>query len=304
MIRVLFMGTPDYATAILKALVEDDAIEVCALVTQPDKPVGRKQILTPPHTKAYLQEADEKVAILQPDNLKNKEAFDFITSHRPDFIVVAAFGQILPKEILELAPCINLHASILPEFRGASPIQDAILSQKKFSGVTAMKMDEGLDTGDILALSYLNIEKLNAIELFARLSDLAASLTLKVLKTYPTLAPIKQKDADSSYAKKIKKEDGLVNFSDASEVEAKYRAFIYWPGIFCESGLKLKALSLYARVGSYQAGEILEIADDYTLIGCRRGSIKLTRVQAPSKKEVDAVAYLRGKRLGIGDYLS
>ncbi len=304
MIRVLFMGTPDYATAILKALVEDDAIEVCALVTQPDKPVGRKQILTPPHTKAYLQEADEKVAILQPDNLKNKEAFDFITSHRPDFIVVAAFGQILPKEILELAPCINLHASILPEFRGASPIQDAILSQKKFSGVTAMKMDEGLDTGDILALSYLNIEKLNAIELFARLSDLAASLTLKVLKTYPTLAPIKQKDADSSYAKKIKKEDGLVNFADASEVEAKYRAFIYWPGIFCESGLKLKALSLYARVGSYQAGEILEIADDYTLIGCRRGSIKLTRVQAPSKKEVDAVAYLRGKRLGIGDYLS
>ncbi len=304
MIRVLFMGTPDYATAILKALVEDDAIEVCALVTQPDKPVGRKQILTPPHTKAYLQEADEKVAILQPDNLKNKEAFDFITSHRPDFIVVAAFGQILPKEILELAPCINLHASILPEFRGASPIQDAILSQKKFSGVTAMKMDEGLDTGDILALSYLNIEKLNAIELFARLSDLAASLTLKVLKTYPALAPIKQKDADSSYAKKIKKEDGLVNFADASEVEAKYRAFIYWPGIFCESGLKLKALSLYARVGSYQAGEILEIADDYTIIGCRRGSIKLTRVQAPSKKEVDAVAYLRGKRLGIGDYLS
>ncbi len=304
MIRVLFMGTPDYATAILKALVEDDEIEVCALITQPDKPVGRKQILTPPHTKSYLQVADERVAIFQPQNLKNEEAFDFITSFAPDFIVVAAFGQILPKNILDIAPCINLHASILPQFRGASPIQDAILSQESFSGVTAMKMDVGLDTGDILAFTYLNIERLNAIELFARLSDLAASLTLKVLKNYPDIAPIKQHDADSSYAKKIKKEDGLVDFRDAKAVDAKYRAFIYWPGIFCESGLKLKTLSLHNTDGVYRCGEIVEIADNYAIIGCQKGSIKITRVQAPSKKEVDIVAYLRGKRLGIGDCLS
>ncbi len=304
MIRVLFMGTPDYATAILKALVEDEEIELCALITQPDKPVGRKQILTPPHTKSFLLQYDATIPILQPQNLKNDEAYDFIKGFNPDFIVVAAFGQILPKKILDIAPCINLHASILPEFRGASPIQDAILSQKKFSGVTAMKMDVGLDTGDILAFSYLNIEKLNAIELFAKLSNLAASLTLRTLKMYANIAPIKQHDADSSYAKKIKKEDGLVAFRDAKAVDAKYRAFIYWPGIFCESGLKLKALSLYKEDGAYGAGEILEIRDDSAIVGCQKGAFEIRRVQAPSKKEVDIVAYLRGKRLGIGDYLS
>ncbi len=304
MIRVLFMGTPDYATAILKVLVEDSEVEVCALVTQPDKPVGRKQVLTPPHTKKFLQEVASSIPILQPQNLKNEEAYNFINSFHPDFIVVAAFGQILPKNILDIAPCINLHASILPAFRGASPIQDAILSQEKFSGVTAMKMDVGLDTGDILAFTYLNIEKLNAIELFATLSDLAASLTLRTLKSYLEIAPIKQNDADTSYAKKIKKEDGLVDFLDAKVLDAKYRAFIYWPGIFCESGLKLKALTLYKSDGSYKRGEILEVFDDYAIIGCKKGAIKITRVQAPSKKEVDIASYLRGKRLGIGDSLS
>ena len=303
-IRVLFMGTPDYATTILKALVKDAEIEVCALVTQPDKPVGRKQILTPPHTKNYLQSVDSDIPIFQPQNLKNEEAYDFIKNSRPDFIVVAAFGQILPKNILDIAPCINLHASILPAFRGASPIQDAILSVEKFSGVSAMKMDVGLDTGDILAFTYLNIEQLNAIELFASLSDLAASLTLKTLKNYDTIAPIKQNDADTSYAKKIKKEDGLVDFTDARMLDAKYRAFIYWPGIFCESGLKLKSLVLHESKGLHKRGEILEISDTYAIIGCEKGTIKVTQVQAPSKKEVDIASYLRGKRLDIGDSLS
>ncbi len=304
MIRVLFMGTPDYATAILKALVADSEIEVCALITQPDKPVGRKQVLTPPHTKSFLQELDKSIPIFQPQNLKNEEAYDFIAGLAPDFIVVAAFGQILPKNILDIAPCINLHASILPAFRGASPIQDAILSQEKFSGVTAMKMDVGLDTGDILAFTYLNIEKLNAIELFSALSDLAASLTVTTLKTYLDIAPIKQNDADSSYAKKIKKEDGLVDFADARALDAKYRAFIYWPGIFCESGLKLKALHLHESTGRHKRGEILDVTDTYAIVGCQKGSIKITRVQAPSKKEVDIASYLRGKRLDIGDSLS
>ncbi len=304
MIRVLFMGTPDYATAILKALVEDAEVEVCALVTQPDKPVGRKQVLTPPHTKSYLQETACDIPILQPQNLKNEEAFDFINSFHPDFIVVAAFGQILPKEILDIAPCINLHASILPAFRGASPIQDAILSQEKFSGVSAMKMDVGLDTGDILAFTYLNIEKMNAIELFSELSTLASSLTLKTLKNYHDIQPLKQLDADKSYAKKIRKEDGLIDFVDAKAVDAKYRAFIYWPGIFCESGLKLKALTLESTEGSYKRGEIIQMDETYAIIGCEKGTLRITEVQAPSKKAVDIASYLRGKRLNIGDILS
>jgi len=304
MIRVLFMGTPDYATAILRAMVEDSDIELCALVTQPDKPVGRKQILTPPHTKAYLLEVDSSIPIFQPQNLKNEEAYTFINNFDPDFIVVAAFGQILPKNILDIAPCINLHASILPAFRGASPIQDAILSQEKFSGVTAMKMDVGLDTGDILAFTYINIENMDAIELFATLSTLAASLTLTTLKTYPTIAPLKQLDGDTSYAKKIKKEDGLVDFKDAKLLDAKYRAFIYWPGVFCESGLKLKELALHESEGHYQKGEIVELADGYAIIGCEKGTLNVSQVQAPSKKQVDIISYLRGKRLSVGDILS
>ncbi|HIP46327.1 MAG TPA: methionyl-tRNA formyltransferase, partial [Campylobacterales bacterium] len=271
---------------------------------QPDKPVGRKQILTPPHTKAYLLEVDSSIPIFQPQNLKNEEAYTFINNFDPDFIVVAAFGQILPKNILDIAPCINLHASILPAFRGASPIQDAILSQEKFSGVTAMKMDVGLDTGDILAFTYINIENMDAIELFATLSTLAASLTLTTLKTYPTIAPLKQLDADTSYAKKIKKEDGLVDFKDAKLLDAKYRAFIYWPGVFCESGLKLKELALHESEGHYQKGEIVELADGYAIIGCEKGTLNVSQVQAPSKKQVDIISYLRGKRLSVGDILS
>ena len=304
MIRVLFMGTPDYARVILEALYKDDEIEVCALITQPDKPVGRKQVLTAPHTKAYFLDNSIDIPIYQPQNLKNDEAYDFISGHKPDFIVVAAFGQILPKNILDIAPCINLHASILPAFRGASPIQDAILSQKQYSGVTAMKMDVGLDTGDMLAFTYLNIEKLNAIELFDSLSTIAASLTIRTLKSYDDIAPLKQNGTETSYAKKIKKEDGLIDFVEASAVDAKYRAFIFWPGIFCESGLKLKRLTLHKREGKHTKAEILEINADHAIIGCETGSIKVTHVQAPSKKEVDILSYLRGKRLGLGDSLS
>jgi methionyl-tRNA formyltransferase len=304
MMRVLFMGTPDYATAILKALIAEDEIEVCALVTQPDKPVGRKQILTPPHTKAYLLEVGSDIAIYQPQNLKSQEAYALIQGYAPDFIVVAAFGQILPQNILDIAPCINLHASILPKFRGASPIQDAILSQESYSGVTAMKMDVGLDTGDILAFSYLNIENMDAITLFSALSKVAASLTIRTLKSYHDIAPLQQNSADSSYAKKIKKEDGLIHFEDAKIVDSKYRAFIYWPGIFCESGLKLKRLKLEECEGSYRAGEIIRIEEDYAVIGCLRGSFSLYEVQAPSKKAVSIGDYLRGKRLAVGDCLS
>ncbi len=304
MIRVLFMGTPDYATAILTALIDDSDITVTGLITQPDKPVGRKQILTPPHTKAYLLEHAINIPIYQPDNLRNDAAYDFIKEQAPDFIVVAAFGQILPQKILDYAPCINLHASILPKFRGASPIQDAILSGEKYSGVTAMKMDVGLDTGDMLGFSYLNIEKFNAIELFEKLSTMAASLTVKVVKDYQNIEAIKQIDCDSSYAKKIKKEDGMVDFTNAQKVDAKYRAFIYWPGIFCASGLKLKDVELASSAGEFKKGEILAIDEDQAVIGCEKGSLRVKTVQAPSKKSVDIASYLRGQRLNVGDILS
>ncbi len=302
--RVLFMGTPSYATEILKRLIKDSDIDVVGLVTQPDKPVGRKQILTPPDTKKYLIENSIEMEVYQPTTLKSEEALQIIKSFNADFIIVAAYGQILPKSILDLAPCINLHASILPAYRGASPIQDAIRNQEKYSGVTSMLMDVGLDTGDILGFSFLNIEKLNASELFEQLSFHAATLTIDTLKNFDEIKPLRQNGSEASYSKKIRKEDGLLDLIDAKRCEAKFRAFIFWPGVFLESGLKLKEISIQDSKSSFNIGEILAITDDSIVLGCQVGSLKVTRVQPPSKKEMSVLDYIRGKRLGIGDNLS
>ncbi len=302
--RVVFMGTPSYATTILKALLVAEDVEVVALITQPDKPVGRKQVLTPPDTKRYLLEAGEAIDIFQPKTLRSQESTDYIRAKRPDFIVVAAFGQILPKGILEIAPCINLHASLLPKYRGASPIQSAILAQEKYSGVTSMLMDVGLDTGDMLGFSVVQIEGMDAATLFEKLSELAATLTLKTLRGFDQIQPIAQLDCDSSYARKITKEDGLVTCEDASEVWAKYLAFIFWPGIYLSSGLKLKKIALVEREKEHEAGKIVAVDDESIVVGCRRGSIRIYTVQPPSKKAMGAVDYIRGKRIGIGDTLA
>ena len=299
--KVIFMGTPDYATTILDALVNDEEIDIVALFTQPDKPVGRKQIVTPPHIKNYVLEEDLGIPIYQPLSLKDEASYRIIKDLNPDFIVVAAYGQILTRNILDIAPCINLHASILPKYRGASPIQDALLNQEKYSGVCAMLMEEGLDSGDILALSYLNIEKLTVIELFNKLSGLASTLTINTLKNFKTIQPIRQNACDKSYASKIKKEHGRVDLLDAKDVDSKYRAFIAWPGIFLESGLKLKELSIVSEHGIHKEGEILDIGKDFATIGCINGSLKIVMVQPPSKKVMSVVDYLRGKRLGVGD---
>ena len=257
--KILFMGTPSYATAILQRLLEEDEMEVVSLITQPDKPVGRKQVLTPPDTKKYCLEEGIGIDIFQPDTLRRAESIDYIRSHNPDFIVVAAFGQILPREVLEIAPCINLHASLLPKYRGASPIQAAILEQEKYSGVTSMLMDIGLDTGDILGYSVTNIEDMDAAALFVKLSHMAADLCVKTLHHFHEITPLPQLDCDSSYAGKITKADGKISFTDARQVYAKYLAFIFWPGIYLESGLKLKKVALADDTGRHHEGEILEV---------------------------------------------
>ncbi len=302
--RVVFMGTPSYATLILKELLGDREIEVLSLITQPDKPVGRKQILTPPDIKKYLQDEKIDLEVYQPKTLKSEDTYNYILNLKPDFIVVAAFGQILPQNILDIAPCINLHASILPKFRGASPIQDAILKQEEYLGVTAMLMDVGLDTGDILEYSYKKIDNMDARELFEKLSFLAAKLTISTLKNFEKIAPIKQNSCDSTYSKKITKEDGLLDLEDAKACEAKFRAFIFWPGVYLDSGLKLKELIVFKKEGEFKKDEILEILSDSIILGCKIGSLRVYRVQPISKKEMNAVDYIRGKRFGVGDNLS
>jgi len=302
--RIIFMGTPDYATEILKELVTCKDIEVPLLVTQPDKPVGRKQVLTPPHTKAYALENSLHVEIYQPKTLKTDEAYEYINSFKPDFIVVAAYGQILPKSVLEIAPCINLHASLLPQYRGASPIQSSLLNEDKFAGVTSMLMEEGLDTGDILGFSYFKLDNhIKVDKLFEKLSIMAAKLTIKTLKNFNAIEPIKQNSSDTSYAAKIKKADGLVSFSinSASEIYTKFRAYDPWPGLFLDSGLKLKDIEPIK--GSGRPNTIIAIEKQSITVACKEGALKVKTVQPSSKKQMNTVDYVRGKRLEVGNSL-
>ncbi|MCT7541036.1 methionyl-tRNA formyltransferase [Aliarcobacter cryaerophilus] len=304
--KVLFMGTPSYATEILKELLNNKNYEVIGIFTQEDKPVGRKQLLTPPHIKQYCLENNINIPILQPKKLKdNLVAYISIKELEPDFIVVAAYGQILPKEILNLAPCINLHASILPNYRGASPIQEGILNDDEYLGVTSMLMEEGLDCGDILGYSYLKNEKNMLVsEAFTKLSDLAAKLTITTLDNYDKLKPIKQNDSSASFCKKIKKEDGEVDFNSVKKLFSKYKAYSFWPGIFLKSELKLKDIEFVENSSQNIAGEILEIAKDYIVVGCNQGRLKIRTLQAPSKNSINSVEYIKGKRLTIGDILN
>ncbi|MCG3669341.1 methionyl-tRNA formyltransferase [Aliarcobacter butzleri] len=303
--RVLFMGTPSYATEIFKKLLSSN-YEVIGLFTQPDKPVGRKQVLTPPDIKQFCIDNSINIPIFQPERLRdNLAAYLVIKELKPDYIIVAAYGQILPKEILKLAPCINLHASLLPKYRGASPIQESLLNDDNFTGVTSMFMEEGLDSGDILALQYLKITPtMEVSEAFSKLSLIAADLTITTLDNFDRLNPIKQNESEVSFCKKIKKENGLVDFSDAKNLFLKYKAYSFWPGIFLESELKLKDIELLEETSQNEAGKILDICKDYIIVGCKKGSLKIKTLQAPSKKAINSVDFVRGQRVEIGDILA
>lgn len=305
--RVIFMGTPSYATTILKALVQCGSIEVLLLVTQEDKPVGRKQILTPPDTKAWVMQEGLEIEVYQPKSLRTEESYAKIRSYQPDFIVVAAYGKLLPKSILEIAPCINLHASLLPKYRGASPIQSTLLEGETYAGVTSMLMEEGLDTGAMLGFSYHLIdEKETSKELFDVLSHHAASLTLLTLNHFSALSPIKQQEMHATHCKKIKKEDGCVSFDEnAKEVMKRFRGLTPWPGVFLESGLKILEMELVETTSCYEkVGVLHEIQKEGVVFTCKKGSLLLKRLQAPSKNPVDAGDYIRGKRLHCGDRLA
>ena len=304
--NIVFMGTPEYAAKILRALAEAK-FEIAAVFTQPDKPVGRKQILTPSEVKTYAQQHLPAVPIFQPASLKDEAVAAQIKELKPDFIVVAAYGKILPQAVLDIAPCINLHASILPKYRGASPIQSAILADEKQTGVTAMLMDAGLDTGDMLDFAYTPCEDKTAAQLFDELGDLAGELIVRVLRNFANLTPIKQDDAQATHCKKISKSDGLFAFEQSAEqIYNKFRALTPWPGIYLASGLKILDLKyLCGREDERRKpGEIIFDGKYYIYVACGEGAVKIIKVQEPGKRPVEASAYLNGKRLGIGDIVS
>jgi len=291
--NIVFMGSPDYAVKILDELNKHYNIK--AIYTQPDKPVGRKKILTPTPVKKYALE--NNIEVLTPTSLKDEDVSRF----NPDFIVVAAYGLLLPKNVLNTAPCINLHASLLPKYRGASPIQSAILNGDKYTGVTSMLMDEGLDTGDILTWDYTEIGRKTSIDLFNELADIAAKQIVYTLENFNKIKPLKQNDIFATYSPKIKKQDGYVDFEDASIIDKKYRAYMPWPGIFTDK-FKINQMELIDTTSSNSPGEILEISDG-VVVGCKKGKVKLLKLQAPGKKEVNAVDFVNGKRLKVGDFI-
>jgi methionyl-tRNA formyltransferase len=298
--KIVYMGTPHYAKEILATLIDADDMDVKLVITQPDRAVGRKKLLTPPPVKELALEFD--IEVLQPQRLSDEGVYETIVDAKPDFMVVAAFGQILPKNILDIAPCINLHASILPQYRGASPVQQALLNGDEKTGVTSMLMQEGLDTGDILKIKEFIIPPtMRLYALMAQLTKDACVLTLETIREFSSITPVPQDDSKASLCKKIKKSDGKIDFVDAKVIYNKYRAFEGWPGIFSEDGVKFDEVVLLDTTSNHNAKEILEFVDDAVVVGCKRGSLQIGTIQPPSKKTMSAKAYCVGRGMRVGD---
>ncbi|MEA3227509.1 MAG: methionyl-tRNA formyltransferase [Campylobacterota bacterium] len=301
--NLIFMGTPEYAQKILERLITVENINITAVYTQPDKPVGRKRILTPSPVKVTATE--NNIEVIQPNRVRDRDVVEKLLTIECDYIVVAAYGQILPKAILDYAPCINLHASILPKLRGASPIQQVLLDGETTTGVTAMLMDVGLDTGDIIKIEKIKISDDEMVtSLFDRLTEVAVDLSVDVLENFASYEIKKQDDTQSTHCSKITKADGEISFDNAKALYNRYRAFTPWPGVYLKSGLKLKKILLETEDTLHKEGEILSIDSDSIVVGCLKGSIRVFRVQASSKKEVDILSYINGKRLNLADTIS
>lgn len=294
------MGTPHYAKEILQALINAEDMDVALVLTQPDRPVGRKKVLTPPPVKVLAEEYG--IAVLQPNRLSDEGIEASIKATNPDFIIVAAFGQILPRSILDIAACINLHASLLPQYRGASPVQQSLLHGDEKSGVTSMLMEEGLDTGDILEKIEFTIPKdMRLHALMAQLTEDACKLTLSTIRNFEKITPIKQDDTQASLCKKIKKSDGEIDFENAAEIYNKYRAFEGWPGIFASNGTKFDALTLVDKEQTHTPYEILAFDEESVVVGCKQGALQIGTIQPASKKVISAKAYCIGRGLKVGN---
>jgi methionyl-tRNA formyltransferase len=298
--NIVYMGTPHYAAEILKTLLDADDMDVSLVLTQPDRPVGRKKILTPPPVKVLAEE--HGIKILQPSRLSEEGIENAIKEQDPDFIIVAAFGQILPQSILDIAPCINLHASLLPQYRGASPVQQSLLNGDEKTGVTSMLMEAGLDTGPMLEKIEFTIPK--EMRLFALMDQLtkdACRLTLSTVRNFERITPELQDERQATLCKKIKRSDGQIDFDDAEVIYNKYRAFEGWPGIFAENGTKFDGLTLIESEKKYKAAEILAFDGESIIVGCSRGSLGIESLQPASKKAMTAKAYCVGRGMKVGD---
>ena len=299
--RIVYLGTPDFSVNPLKALVESGE-NVVAVITNKDKPVGRKQILTPPPVKVYAE--SKGIKVFQYDSIK-KEGVEDLKALKPDLMITCAFGQILSKEILDIPTLytLNIHASLLPKYRGASPINYAILNGEKVTGITIMKTDVGIDTGDIMFSEELAIgDNETAGQLFERLSVLGADCIVKALSIVKggKAEFTKQDEELVTYTKIIKKEDAKIDFSlSAEEIVNKIRAFNPAPIAYCIlNGEPFKIYSATATNGVGNAGEVVE-NQKQLLVGTGKGLLKLERVQKAGGKQLDVGDFLRGNEIPL-----
>ncbi|MCH5296737.1 MAG: methionyl-tRNA formyltransferase [Ruminococcus sp.] len=301
--KIIYMGTPDFAVPALKAL-NDSEHEVVAVFTQPDKPKGRKMILTPPDVKVCANTLS--IPVFQPETFKDGKALEIINEYNPDVIVVAAYGKMLPKAVLD-APkygCINIHGSLLPKYRGASPIQQSVLNGDKITGVTAMQMDVGMDTGDILHVKETEIsENETSGELFDRLAYLGGELIIETLSLLEQgkITAQKQDESLATHTSKIDKTYCPIDFSrSASEVHNQVRGLNPWPVATTKiDGKNIKIYSTKLCNKSAEAGTIISVKP--LIVACGEGSVEICELQPEGKKRMPSQAFLAGHKLNVGD---
>ena len=309
--KILFMGTPDFALFSLKALAASDN-EIVGVVTQPDKPKGRGYALTPPPVKVFATEMGYPV--YQPATLRGEEFASLLEELSPDVIVVVAYGKILPKNVLDFPKygCINVHGSLLPEYRGAAPMQRAIIDGKKQTGITTMYMAEGLDTGDMLLKETVDITDSDNFEtIHDKLGECGATLIVRTLEGIEngSVSRIPQNEEGATYAAKILKEDCALDFSrSAREIHDLIRGVSPFPLSFTHTAdgklLKVVASRIYKEEGELgKAGEVISLEDGIT-VACGKGAVTLTRVLPEGKPRMDASDFIRGRKVALGDILA
>ncbi len=307
--KIIFMGTPDFAVGTLEALI-DAGHDIVLVVTQPDKPKGRggKMQYTPVKEVALAHD----IPVYQPKKIREAECVEKLKSYQADVCVVVAFGQILPKEILEMTPygCINVHASLLPKYRGAAPIQWAVIDGEEVSGVTTMQMDEGLDTGDMLLKTEVPLdEKETGGSLFDRLSAEGASLCVRTLKALEdeTATWTPQGDTTTSYAKMLTKDLGNIDWSkSAVSIEQLIRGLNPWPSAYTDwqgKTMKIWEAEVCTKDFGYEPGTIVDVEKDGFLVQTGEGCLKIKSLQIPGKKRMEAAAFLLGYQVNVGDLL-
>lgn len=305
--RTIFMGTPDFACPTLLKLIERRE-NLVAVVTQPDRPKGRGQKMMSPPVKELAQK--HGIPVLQPLRVRDPGFVDIIRELKPDVVVVVAFGQILPKALLDIPPrgCVNVHASLLPRYRGAAPLNWCIIHGEPETGVTTMLMDVGLDTGDMLLTRKTPLdEDEDILALHDRMAIMGADLLAETLDRLRAggLVPQPQNDADSCYAPLLKKEDGVINWhADARTIHNQVRGLAVWPGACTTvAGQVLKIFRTRVGDGSGEPGTVLHAAKDTFEVACQSGSLFLQELQLAGKKRLDCASFLAGYPVSVGTLL-